>query len=275
MNKDRPAAIASEIGKIIQSIGRDRGRLVAEHAVTLAYAKGSLDAFRAMGHTRVGVQAEHLPRIAAGDAVGWSPALKGPKASQLFARSRREAPTARQMKAIEEAEAKLRRQFEGEEVEVLTAGDADVCQECEDIADDGPYDLDEAESLIPAHPLCRCAFVPASDKRFAHDAFNPDEPRDPGGKWTSGGGGREAWRRKHAEAEKGKAGLTERWRNMERGMSRAMSAKAAAKIDPPDRWERRRLAALPGARFNERGELVNVEEMRKVLAARLAGIKKT
>ena len=104
-------------------------------------------------------------------------------------------------------------------VEVLTAGDEFVCQTCQDISDNGPYTLDEADGLIPAHPLCRCAFVPTWDKRFAPvrdhaivhidavvDAamwerliaieaeerflmgdFSPDELRDPHGRWTSGG----------------------------------------------------------------------------------------
>jgi hypothetical protein len=55
-----------------------------------------------------------------------------------------------------------------EMVEVLTAGDDNVCPICEDISDDGPYTLDEAEDLIPAHPHCRCAFVPFFDLRFAN-----------------------------------------------------------------------------------------------------------
>lgn len=46
-------------------------------------------------------------------------------------------------------------------VNVLTAGDDRVCDVCDDIAADGPYSLDEAQGLIPAHPNCRCAFVPA------------------------------------------------------------------------------------------------------------------
>jgi len=90
------------------------------------------------------------------------------------------------------------------EVEVLTAGDDDVCEECEDISDNGPYDLDEARGLIPAHPRCRCAFVPFFDERFADpedpewfeedaafaDNFNEgDHPRDKDGKFASGGGG--------------------------------------------------------------------------------------
>jgi hypothetical protein len=51
-------------------------------------------------------------------------------------------------------------------VEVLTAGDNDVCEQCEDISQDGPYDIDEARTLIPAHPNCRCAFVPYGDDRY-------------------------------------------------------------------------------------------------------------
>lgn len=55
----------------------------------------------------------------------------------------------------------------GEEwVNVLTAGDDLVCIECEDISASGPYQLDEAETLIPAHPNCRCSFIPADDMRF-------------------------------------------------------------------------------------------------------------
>ena len=56
---------------------------------------------------------------------------------------------------------------EGEDVDVITAGDNLVCEVCEDISLDGPYELDEAEGLIPAHNRCRCAFVPLADRRFA------------------------------------------------------------------------------------------------------------
>jgi hypothetical protein len=53
-----------------------------------------------------------------------------------------------------------------EVVEVLTAGDDDVCEQCEDISHDGPYDIDTARTLIPAHPNCRCAFIPYGDDRY-------------------------------------------------------------------------------------------------------------
>jgi hypothetical protein len=45
-------------------------------------------------------------------------------------------------------------------VQVVTAGDDLVCQQCQDIEDDNPYRIQEALGLIPAHPNCRCAWVP-------------------------------------------------------------------------------------------------------------------
>lgn len=54
-----------------------------------------------------------------------------------------------------------------EMAEILTAGDDDVCLQCERLSEDGPYTLATAEKLLPAHPNCRCALVPAYDKRYA------------------------------------------------------------------------------------------------------------
>jgi len=39
-----------------------------------------------------------------------------------------------------------------EEVSIETAEDSDVCDLCSDLSEAGPYELDEAEDLIPAHP---------------------------------------------------------------------------------------------------------------------------
>jgi hypothetical protein len=76
------------------------------------------------------------------------------------------------MHAIRDATRKARRARRrgrsADLVEVLTAGDDDVCPICEAIAENNPYTIAEARGLIPAHPNCRCAFVPAADARFAH-----------------------------------------------------------------------------------------------------------
>jgi hypothetical protein len=81
------------------------------------------------------------------------------------------------------------------EVDVETAGDNYVCQICEDIAEDSPYELDDAENLIPVHPNCRCAFVPAgkgSVHEFDSDQIDAgDLPGHPfrGNQWTAASGG--------------------------------------------------------------------------------------
>ncbi len=46
------------------------------------------------------------------------------------------------------------------EAELVTAGDTRVCSKCENLAKNGPYTLDQAENLIPAHPNCRCVALP-------------------------------------------------------------------------------------------------------------------
>lgn len=50
----------------------------------------------------------------------------------------------------------------GVEPEVIwtTANDAHVCPRCLAGAKAGPYTIKQARGLIPAHPNCRCAFVP-------------------------------------------------------------------------------------------------------------------
>ena len=43
---------------------------------------------------------------------------------------------------------------------VLTAGDDDVCDICEEIAENAPYTSGEIIGLINPHPNCRCSIVP-------------------------------------------------------------------------------------------------------------------
>lgn len=43
--------------------------------------------------------------------------------------------------------------------ELRTAGDARVCDVCQGL-EGATYTLDEAENLIPVHPLCRCIVIP-------------------------------------------------------------------------------------------------------------------
>ena len=75
-------------------------------------------------------------------------------------------------------------------VGILTAGDDKVCEECEEWAEGSPYEIEEVRDVYPLHPRCRCAVYPWEDLRFKGDAgFDPSEPREEHGKWTTGGGG--------------------------------------------------------------------------------------
>lgn len=49
------------------------------------------------------------------------------------------------------------------EVEIITAGDSLVCDDCEDAEDNNPWSIQEAQSLLPMHPNCRCAYAPVVD----------------------------------------------------------------------------------------------------------------
>ncbi len=163
LTKQSASAIARSIQQTIDQIGKKRSDLLVSFIVVRAFGAATLDQFRASGITHVGTVAERTGSSAT------SPSLDG---------------LVRDAKKIKTKNL----------VEVLTAGDDRVCPQCEDISEEGPYTLDEAESLIPAHPRCRCAFVPWDDARFAHDAdefaadeFNSNQPRDPKGKWATGG----------------------------------------------------------------------------------------
>lgn len=186
----RPAKIVRMIRAKIKAVGQVRGRVLVQFMVVKAFSSATLDAFRAAGVKKVGTQAEKI-RVVKGahgkTRVKDAPPVKGPGSRS----SRAETPSPAVIAQIEKAQSKIE---ELGEVDVLTAGDDDVCPECEEISDDGPYDIDEAESLIPAHPFCRCAFVPTSDERFASDAYDPDEARDDHGMWSAGGGGSETAR---------------------------------------------------------------------------------
>jgi hypothetical protein len=129
--KQRPAELMREVRTSLENVTRRRLILLVNTAVVRALNAGKLFAYRNNGVLRVGVEAEWLP--------------KG------LIRHRDHNHKWRDVALVN----------------VLTAGDDNVCEDCEDIAGDGPYTLEEAAGLIPAHPNCRCAFVPEGDRRFA------------------------------------------------------------------------------------------------------------
>ena len=58
-------------------------------------------------------------------------------------------------------------------VEIITVGDSDVCDICIDLEDGNPYTLEEAMSLLPAHPNCRCSFGPVVETPLYFPEDNP------------------------------------------------------------------------------------------------------
>ena len=49
------------------------------------------------------------------------------------------------------------------EVEIITAQDNLVCDDCIDAEENNPHSIQEAQSLLPMHPNCRCAYSPVVD----------------------------------------------------------------------------------------------------------------
>lgn len=65
------------------------------------------------------------------------------------------------------------------QAEILTAGDERVCPQCESLAMGGPYPIEEARGMIPVHPNCRCAWIPADTGPKKKD--KKDEKKGGGG----------------------------------------------------------------------------------------------
>lgn len=191
-----PAEAFVDMSVALQAVGIARTRALVETMVVKMFSTATLDQFEAKGITHVGLVPETQPRrrndgasIYTTDAGGKSYGFKG-----AGSRSSREAPPSRstiyrirnQEKTVEEGSAS---------VNVETAGDDYVCQDCQDIEDDNPYDIDTARSLIPAHVFCRCAFVPddstgEGDTGDAATILDYNENHDPkSGEFTSGEGG--------------------------------------------------------------------------------------
>jgi hypothetical protein len=123
IEKRRAPVVFRAMGDRIKRIGATRTRGLSNFAVVRAHATGTLDRLQSQGVRRVGIVPETVRarRFVAADAEPLKP-------SDL--------------------------------VRLQTAEDNKVCPRCEEIEEDGPYTIREARKLIPAHPNCRCAFVP-------------------------------------------------------------------------------------------------------------------
>ena len=171
--------VAREIQAIIDDTGKRRSDMLANFILVRTHSIATLDAFRAANVLFVGTIPERI--------VSPSPIRDAETKSGLPTTASRRGPG---LVEVYDAKAKKKKKVPKNLVEVLTAGDERVCQDCQDISDEGPYSLDEAEMMIPAHPRCRCAFVPWHDERFAgvrDEKWNEaDHPRVPAGSSEGG-----------------------------------------------------------------------------------------
>lgn len=184
-----PANLVKVMQLDVQQVGMVRSRALVEAMVAKSHSTATLDQFAAAGKKRVGVIPETIKRNRKkiGDAFGFT----GPGANSFA-----EVPSASTIGRIRRANAVIEELFGTGpgEVDIETAGDEDVCPECEDLEMDGPYSINEARSLIPAHPWCRCAFMPADDDDDTTDALRDewneeDHPRAANGEFGEGGAG--------------------------------------------------------------------------------------
>ena len=192
--RQTPAKISRTVGAVIKSGGQRRSRIMAAYMVVKSFNHGLLEALRSQGVTHVGVITEH-PRIIRpiirrnsaelGDAARKQPQKRHGKTGRFTPYAKKPSQY-----LIRKAERAKRLLEEYPEVDVVTAEDDRVCELCQDIADNGPYDIDTAQSLIPSHPWCRCTFSPVGIRSSSRDAldYDPNEPRDPHGRWAAAEG---------------------------------------------------------------------------------------
>jgi hypothetical protein len=155
LRKRSPEELMREIRATLEKITKLRLHLLVNTGVVRAVNAGKLHAYKHAGIKQVGIDPEWLPHIHDAKRKGRGGKRKAAKALVVA------EVVAELLAAIEEEQAKIKL------VNVLTAGDDRVCDDCLDIAEGGPYDIDQASDLIPAHPNCRCSFIPWGDRRFA------------------------------------------------------------------------------------------------------------
>jgi len=170
-----------KLARAIDKYGELRLSLMADTLIVKAFNQAKLVTYKHNGVTHVGIE----------------PELKPPKrlhTDAKYAPRKRFGPVefliGKELKAL--GLEFVPEPWTEELVNVVTAGDDLVCEECQDIADDSPYELDEAMALLPAHPQCRCKVMLWTGGKESRDSIS-----DVG--WTEEA--REAARRKKQRRE--------------------------------------------------------------------------
>jgi hypothetical protein len=152
--KQSTSAISRDIQRILDTTGKRRTAMLSSFMCVRTFSATTLDTFRAANVLLVGTVPERI-------------ALPSP------IRDAKAKPPFNHGGLV--ADAKKKKKIPQNLVEVLTAGDNKVCPICEDISEEGPYTLAEAEGLVPAHINCRCAFIPWVPRVKPFDALLLDK----------------------------------------------------------------------------------------------------
>lgn len=155
LHGDGAVRIARAVSNVVDTVGVQRAAALAELIVVKAFGEATLDVYEAAGVRRVGL----LPEVKLVRATDARPKKITPSGSAGSRSRRGEAPGERTIQRVKKHE-KAVEQLSGGLVNVETAGDDQVCPVCQRIARKGPYKINRARALIPAHPRCRCVFVP-------------------------------------------------------------------------------------------------------------------
>lgn len=182
LTQQAPNKILRAIFGRIDAIGLVRAKTIAEFMVVRTFNEAAMDVYELAGISQVNLVPETRPSPGLTTDARKQRRVTGRGGGAGSRVSRTQTPSPTTIRRIEQQEARLNRL---KLVRVRTAGDDDVCPICEDIADDGPYTINEARSLIPAHPRCRCTIVPARDARFASDKLLNRDAK-PGDLYVSG-----------------------------------------------------------------------------------------
>jgi hypothetical protein len=125
-----PRVVCSNVMRVFDTVAEKRLMQLCGHFVSAAHNRAKLEVYRQAGHTKVGLTPERIRVRKARDSMTRDDILAG----------------------------------------VRTYEDDKVCEECQDFADNAPYDLDEVTTVLPMHLECRCAWYPWDDQRYSHDA---------------------------------------------------------------------------------------------------------
>lgn len=159
----RAPQLATAAAGVMRTVGLARTNAMINYMVVKAFAVITLEVFRTGGVEQVGTVAESIPAPRALDALfdaaRVTPQVRHARTGQFV--KFKKPPSRKRRAEIEKIEAGLAGLGE---VDVVTADDDLVCQRCQDISDNGPYDINEALGLVPVHISCRCVFSPTRDE---------------------------------------------------------------------------------------------------------------